>query len=222
MMNIKRIFLNNLGLKISALFVASFVWVLITGKERSYIERTIEVNVEYVNVSKNIDIRYLRPESVRVKIRGSSNVIEKISPADFKLRVDLRGVRESTRLNLFTEDYLSMPEGTPVVSIHPKMIEISVEEFDSREVPVRVRYINRLPSGVRLMDRTVRPEKVTIFGYKSQIEDITTVSPVESVDLSKISGTQTLTLPLKKNESILKFVDTATVKVTLVVEKSSG
>ena len=221
-MMLKRIFLSNLGLKITALMLAFFVWILITGRERSYIERTIDVNVEYVNLSQNIDIRSMRPERVRVKVRGTSNEIEKMSPDDFKLRLDLMGVTETTKLNFFTEDYLDLPEGTPVVSIFPRMVEISVEEFLAREVPVRVRYTGMFKPGVRLIERTVRPEKVKIFGYKSQIQKITMVSPVEAIDLSKIDKTQTITLPLKKEEEILKFEDTETVEVTIVVETKDG
>ena len=95
---LKRIFLGNLGLKIAALVLAFFVWILITGKERSYIERTIDIDVEFVNVSQNIDIRYIRPERIKVEVRGTSNEVNSLSPEDFKLRVDLMGVNETTKL----------------------------------------------------------------------------------------------------------------------------
>jgi YbbR domain-containing protein len=221
-MMLQRIFLSNLGLKITALVLAFFVWILITGKERSYIERTFDIDVEFVNVSQNIDIRYIRPESVKVEVRGTSNEVNSLSPDVFKLRVDLMGVNETTKLNFFTEDYLESPEGAPVVSIRPKMIEISVEEFLVKEVPVRVKYSKMFKPGVRLIERTVRPDKVRILGYKSQIQNIDMVSPVDSIDLSKIEETQTITLPLKKEEEILKFEDTDTVEVTIVVETRDG
>jgi YbbR domain-containing protein len=217
-MKLKRLFFNNFGLKLTALLFAIFVWIQITGKERSYIEKTVEVNAEYINVSKNIDVRSVRPEKALVKIKGTSSEVNSISSEDFKLRVDLKGIRGSTKLNFFTEDYLTFPEGANIVSIQPKMIEIIVEELMTKEVQVKVRYVNMFKPGIKLISRSIKPEKVKIVGYKSQIQMINMVYSIESIDLSQITESKTIKLPLKKSEEILKFENTDQVEVSIVVE----
>ena len=218
-MMVKKIIFNNFGLKLTALLIALFVWIQITGKERLYVEKTFDIDVEYINVSENIDVRIVRPEQIKVKVRGTANEIRNISSDDFKVRVDLRGIREEMRLNLFTEDYLVTPEGTQVVSVHPKMIEMKVEEFMSKEVPVKIQFKNSLPPGVRIKEVLVRPSKVKIFGYRSQIQTVNRVSGLESIDRSKITDTITITVPLKKQQEIIKFEGAESVEVTAVVEK---
>jgi YbbR domain-containing protein len=218
-MTLKKLIFNNLGLKIFALLIAFSVWLAITGKQRGYLEKSMEIDVEYFNVSQNIDVRNVRPEKARITVRGTSKEISRMGPENFKLRIDLAGISEGTRISLFTEDYLQIPENTQIVSIHPKMIEITIEEFMSQEVPIRVLYKGRLPEGVRLVDRYITPEKVTIFGYKSQIMDIDIIYASQSVDLSEISGTRTIKIPLKKSEEIIRFEDTEEIEVTVVVEK---
>lgn len=217
-MNIRKILFNNLGLKITAMLIAFSVWLSITGKQRAYLEKSMEIDVEYFNVSQNIDVRSVRPEKVRIKVKGTSKEISRMGPENFKLRIDLAGINEGTRMSFFIEDYLRIPEGTEIVSIHPKMIEMTLEEFISSEVPIRVLYKGRLQPGIRLIERNINPEKVQVFGYKSQIVDIDTIYASQSVDLSRITRTRTFKIPLKKSEEIIRFEDAEEVEVTVVVE----
>jgi YbbR domain-containing protein len=217
-MNFKKLIFNNLSLKLVALLIALFVWVLISGKQRAYQERSLDVNVEYFNVSQNLDVRNVRPEKVRVVVKGAAKEITRLEPDSIKLSVDLEGISESTRLSMFTEDYLVLPEKIEIVSVHPRMIEISTEEFMSREVPVRVLYKGKFKRGVRLIDRKVTPEKVKIFGYKSKILTIDTVYAQDSINLADISETSSYKLPLKKSEEIIRFEGHESVDVTVVVE----
>lgn len=217
-MNLKKLIFNNLSLKVVALLIALFVWVLITGKQRAYQQRSLDVNVEYFNISQNLDVRNVRPEKVRVVVKGAAKEITRLEPDSIRLSVDLAGISEGTRLSMFTEDYLVMPEKIEIVSVHPRMIEIGIEEFMSREVPVRVLYKGKFPKGVRLIDRKVTPEKVRIFGYKSKILTIDTVYAQDSINLADITETATYKLPLKKIEEIIRFENHESVEVTVVVE----
>jgi len=221
-MNIRRVLFNNLGLKMVALAIAVLVWVLITGKQRTYEEKTFEVAVEYFNVSKNIDVRTVRPDKVRIKVRGTTREIRQVVDEDFRLRVDLAVVNHSTRMNLFAEDYLTFAKDLEMLSIHPKMIEVEVEEFMRKEVPVRVRYRGRMPNGVVLLNRTLKPEKVVVFGYRSQIQNVTVVNAERDIHLDTIERTRTFRIPLQKTEEILRFEDADTVEVVIEVENRNA
>ena len=150
-MKIKKFVTNNFGLKVTALFLAFFVWAMITGKERSYSERVLEVRVECLNVSDNIDVSSVKPEKVRLTVKGTSKELKKITPEDFKIKIDLKDVTEGTRLNYFTEDYLQSPEEIQNMSVHPRMIEITVKEFITKEDFVWVKFKGRLKRGIRLI-----------------------------------------------------------------------
>jgi YbbR domain-containing protein len=217
-MKIKNIIFSNFNLKISAFLVALLTWILITGKERTYLEETIDVNVEYFNVSNDIDVKNINPEKVRVKVKGISTEMKKIDLKDFKLKIDLKGTNQSMKLNKFTRDYLEYPVNVNVVSVYPQWIEITIEEFFIKEVPVKVKYTGIFGKGIKLIKRSVRPEKVKIYGYKSQIKDIDMVYTAESIDLSKIDKTTTFKLLLEKREEILKFKDSEEVEATIAVK----
>ena len=221
-MEMKKFITNNFGLKVTALFLALFVWVLISGKERSFAEKTLNINVEYFNVSENIDVSNVRPERIRITLRGTSKELGNITAADFKLRIDLKDISEGNRLNYFAEDHLQFLGGGKLSDynprIQPRMIEVIIKELVTREVSVRVMYKGKLKPGVILLTRKIVPDKVRIFGYKSEIANITIVEGSGFVELSEIDKTTTLKIPLKKVKEILRFEDTDYVEVFLTVE----
>jgi YbbR domain-containing protein len=208
---------KNLGLRFVALMAAVLVWAMISGRERSYSEKTMDINVEYFGIQEKIDVRSVRPDKVRIKVRATSQQLNKITTDDFKIRINLQDVSEGTH-NYWTENYLQFPEGIEIITIQQKMIEVTVKEFITREVPTRVRYKGRMKPGIRLIDRRLVPEKVKIFGYKSQITNIQEVEATEWVNLSEISESTVIKIPLKKQAEILKFEDTDVVEVHITVE----
>lgn len=204
-----------------ALFLATLVWAIITGKERSYEEKTIEVSPEYYNVNPSIVVSSVIPYNVRIKVRGTSNQLEKISEDNFKIRIDLERIKENSRFNVFAEDALQYPTDIAILSIQPKMIEITTTEISTREVPVKVRYVGQLKSGVVILERRITPNKIKIFGYKSQVFNINEVEAAEYIDLSDITKSETFSLPLKKVKEIIRFEGNDFVTVSIIVENKN-
>lgn len=217
---LNKLFTANLGLKAIALFMAILVWAMITGKERSYAEKNLECRVEYVNVAKNIDVSNVKPEKVRLRLKGTSNELARISPEDLKIIIDLKDITEGTRINYFTEDYIQLPkgiQGIQILATQPRMIEITTREFITKEANVRIRYKGKVPNGIRLIDRRVVPEKIKISGYKPDIESINSIDGVEFVNLSDINENKTIKVLLKKEKEILRM-DTDEVEIFIEVE----
>ena len=221
-MSIKNYVFNNFGLKVTAMVVAFFVWVMIAGSEKSFIEKTIKVDVVYTNVPENINVLSVRPDKVRFKVQGTAKQWDRISTGDFKVNIDLTGVTENKPLNYFTEDHLEYPSGVKLLSMHPKMVEVTVREFITVEVGIRVRYKGKLPNGVKLLARKLVPNKVKITGYKSQIAGIKTIEAEEVVNLADIQESVNLRIPLRANKDIIRFEGSDMVEVRVTVENTTG
>ena len=215
--NLKKLMFNNLGLKAGALVLAVLVWAVISGRERTFSEKTLKIPVEVLNVSENMEVVNLRPEEVTVSLKGASKLVAAISPESHAIKIDLKNIKGSDKLNYFAEDYLDIPKGVLLVSIHPKMIEVYVEEFAMREVPVKIRFRGRLPLQLKLKSAKVIPDRVTIMGYKSQINDIEVVL-TDEVDLATIGASQSRRLALKQTRDILRFRDHTEVELQLEIE----
>ena len=216
-MNFRDIVMNNKGLKLTAFILAVSVWVFISGRERTYLEKNFIINIEHSNVSEMIDVQN-RPDTVRIMIRGTSEEIDKISEKDFNISIDLNNVEERSKLTMFTEDHLTFPEGIEIISINPKIFEVTVREFYYKEVPIRVLYTGRLPRGVALVERKLNPEKVKIFGYKSEIKNIDMIYGTDKINLSEINESSVISISLEKREEILRFEGYESVQVSLKVK----
>ncbi len=216
-MNFRDIVMNNKGLKLTAFLLAVSVWIFISGRERTYLEKSFVINIENSNVSEMIDVQD-RPDTVRIMVRGTAEEIGKISEKDFNISIDLNDVKNSTKLTIFTEDHLTFPEDVEIISINPKIFEVIVREFYYKEVPVRILYTGRLPKGVALIERKINPDKVKIFGYKSEIKNINTVYGTGKINLSEITENSVISISLEKREEILRFEEYDSIEVTLKVK----
>lgn len=214
---LKKLLFNNWGLKTGAMLLAILVWAIISGRERTFSEKTLKIPVEVFNVSANVEVVNLRPEEVTVALKGASKFVAAVSPESNPIKIDLKNIKESSKLNYFAEDYLELPKGVLLVSIHPKMIEVFVEEFAMREVPVKIRFRGRLPLNLKLKSAKVIPDRVTVMGYKSQINDIAVVL-TEEVDLDQVGASLSRPLALKQTRDILKFRDHPDVELQLEIE----
>ena len=214
---LKKLFLNNWGLKTSALLLAILVWAIISGQEKTYSEKTLKIPIEIINVSPNLEVVNLQPEELRVSLKGTANLISEIRPENMAIKIDLKNINESSKLNYFAEDYLEIPQGIQIISLHPKMIEVYVEEFDTKEVPVKIRFRGQLKDTLKLKEAKVIPDRVTIIGFKSQLSDITMVM-TEEVNLNEIEESQKRKVALKQTRNILKFRDRRDVDLLLEIE----
>lgn len=219
--NLKKLILNNLGLKTGALVLAVLVWGIISGRERTFSEKTLKIPVEVFNVSDNAEVVSLRPEEVTVSLRGASKFVAAVTTESNPIKIDLKNVKESSKLNYFAEDYLEIPDGVQLISIHPKMIEVYVEEFATKDVPIKIRFRGRLPEPLKLKAARVVPDRVTIIGYKSQINGIDVVL-TEEVNLNEVGQSLTRLIALKQTRDILKFKDRRQVELQLEIEDRSA
>jgi len=218
MKKINQLLFKNLSLKITALLLAFLFWAIISGREKTFAERTLKIPVEVVNVPGNIEARTVRPEEVRITLQGPANVVNELNPENLGIRIDLKDVFESSKLNFFSEDYINIPAGIKIVSIHPKMIEIYAEEFVTKVVPVKLRWRGKLRDTLRLKETKFSPETVAVIVYQSQDHLVTQILS-EEIDLAEIERTATLKVPLRQTTNVLKFVDRKDVDVAVVIEK---
>jgi YbbR domain-containing protein len=213
---LKKLFLNNWGLKTSALLLAVLVWAIVSGREKAYSEKTLTIPIEITNVSPNVEVVNLQPEDARVALKGTANLVAKIRPENMAIKIDLKNINVSSKLNYFAEDYLEIPQGIEVISIHPKMIAVYVEEFETKELPVKIHFRGKLKASLKMTEARVFPDRVTIIGYKSQLGDITTVY-TEEVNLDEIEASQNRKIALKQTRNILKFRDRRDVNLQLEI-----
>lgn len=122
---LRRLFLHNAGLKLLSLLTASFLWAAYTAEPR--VEVGYDVPVEYVRIAEDMEIGPDTPARVHVRLRGRSQVLRRLVPADIAVRVNLTGVQAGEMVYRPAADQLELPPGVELISITPSELRIQLQ-----------------------------------------------------------------------------------------------
>lgn len=114
---------NNWHLKLVALLAAFLLWSAYTSEPAA--EVAYVVPIEFRNVPPNLELSGDIPAQVRLRVRGRSALLRRLSPADLGISVDLAGAKPGEMLIELTPDMVETPYGSTVVRIAPAEFHLS-------------------------------------------------------------------------------------------------
>jgi YbbR domain-containing protein len=173
---------RNLGLKILALALASLLWVTVAGEH--VVERSLRVPLEFRNIPEALEIVGNTPDTVDVRLRGSSAVLSRVQAGEIVAVLDLSSARAGSRLFHIRNDEVRAPFGVEVSQVIPSTLALELEKSARRKVPV-VPPIEGEPAPGFVVGRwSVDPPTVEIVGPDSHVRQVAeaTTEPVSVKD----------------------------------------
>ena len=189
---------RHLGLKMLALALATLLWVTVAGEH--IVERSLRVPLEFRNIPGQLEIVGDPPDTVDVRVRGSSAILSRVQPGEIVAVLDLSAARAGSRLFHIRADEVRAPFGVEVAQVVPPTIAIEVERSARRRIPVVPAVqgepapgfvagrISAEPATVEIVgpDTRVRQiaeattEPVSVAGARSRVRDVVTVGVADS------------------------------------------
>ena len=123
MRSLRQAVFHNWGLKLLALAISFSLWAVYTAEP--FAEVTYNVSLAFVNTPAGLDLAAV-PADVRVRVRGRSGLLRRITPSEASISVDLTGSAAGDKLVQLTPDVVAVPYGVTVVRINPAQIHISL------------------------------------------------------------------------------------------------
>jgi YbbR domain-containing protein len=173
---------RHLGLKVLALALASLLWLTIAGEH--VVERTLRVPLEFRNMPEALEIVGNTPETVDVRLRGSSALLSRLQPGEIVAVLDLSSARAGSRLFHVRRDDVRSPFGVEVGQVVPSTLAIELEKSARRRVAV-VPATDGDPAPGYVVGRiTADPPTVEIVGPDSRVKQVAeaTTEPVSVKD----------------------------------------
>ena len=173
---------RNLGLKLVALALSSVLWLTLAGEH--VVERSLRVPLAFGNIPDALEIVGDAPDSVDVRLRGSSAVLSRVQPGEVVAVIDLATARAGSRLFHIRTDEVRAPYGVEVSQVSPATLALVLEKSARRKVPV-VPAIEGDPAPGFVVGRvTADPETVEIIGPESRVRQVAeaTTEPVSVKD----------------------------------------
>lgn len=168
-----RLFGTPLLLAVVSLIAAIVLWVAVTEAENPTVVRDFSgsLEVQAVNIPEGIAVASFSERVVTVRISAPEDVIRRLTPADFRVEVDLAGVNPTVST---TEQrvIVSMVQrrDVQVLEVTPAVVTVRLEPLATRTVPVQANFIGTLPQGFERGDVEVQPGQVRIVGARSLVD----------------------------------------------------
>ena len=114
---------RNLGLKLLSICIAALLWLVVAGEHVA--ERVLRVPVELQNLPGDLEVVSNPPDTVEVRIRGSSGALGRLGPGQIAAVIDLRTARTGRRLFHLTPAMVSAPYGLETVQVSPATLTMT-------------------------------------------------------------------------------------------------
>lgn len=169
---------RQLGLKLLAVVLASVLWLTVAGEH--VVERSLRVPLEFRNIPEALEIVGNAPDSVDVRLRGSSAVLSRVQAGEIVAVIDLATARAGSRLFHIRANEVRAPYGVEVAQVVPSTLALELEKSARRRVPV-VPAVEGDPAPGFVVGRVIAdPATVEIVGPDSRVKQVAqaTTEPV--------------------------------------------
>jgi len=170
---------RHLGLKAVAIVLAGLLWLTVAGDH--FVERSMRVPLEFRNIPDNIEIVGAPPETVDVRLRGSSALLARIEPREIVAVLNLSTARPGSRMFHLRVDEVRAPYGVEVAQVIPGTLAIDLEKSGRRTVPIVPALDGEPAPGFVIGRVTSEPATIDVEGPESRLRQLTgaTTEPVE-------------------------------------------
>lgn len=205
---------RNLGLKFLSICIACLLWLVVAGER--VVERVLRAPVEFQNLPEGLELVGIPPDTVEVRLRGSSGALSRIAPGDMAAVLDLRTARPGRRLFHVTPSQITVPYGIEVVQAGPSTLTVEFEMTGLRTVPVEPVVEGKPADGFAVTKVTSEPKTVEVTGPESALSRLSgaVTEPVSVANQSR-SVKEVVTIGVLDASIRLRSPQTAVVTVTI-------
>jgi YbbR domain-containing protein len=205
---------RNLGLKFLSTLVATMLWLIIAGER--VVERVMRAPVEFQNLPAGLEIVGDAPDTIDVRLRGSSGALSRMTAGDMAAVIDLVTARPGQRLFHITPGQVNVPYGVEIVQVGPSTLTMEFELSGIRQVPVEPNVDGRPAPGYEVIKITSDPATVEVAGPESALKRLQAAitEPVSVVDQTR-TVREVVNIGVPNATLRLRTPQTAVVTVTI-------
>lgn len=209
-----RFSIRNLGLKMLSICIAALLWLVVAGER--VVERVLRVPVELQNLPPGLEVISNPPETVEVRVRGSSGSLGRMVTGDVSVVIDLRAARTGRRLFHLTPTQVSTPYGMEAVHVAPATLTMDFETTGVRVIRVVPTIDGEPARGYEIVSVVAEPPTVEVSGPESVLMELqeALTEPV-LVDGQTATVREVVTVGVTESSVRVRSPQTTTVTVTI-------
>jgi YbbR domain-containing protein len=205
---------RNLGLKFLSMLVAALLWLVVAGER--VVERVMRAPVEFQNLPAGLELVGDPPDTVEVRLRGSSGALSRVGVGDMSAVIDLSTARPGRRLFHLTQNQVIVPYGLQIVQVGPSTVTMEFEASAIRRVHVEPDIDGRPAPGFEVTSVKAEPDTVEVAGPETALKRLQAAitEPVSVADQTR-TVREVVTIGVPDPTLRLRVPQTAVVTVTI-------
>lgn len=203
-----------------SLLIMTGIWFGFTRSHDTII--ALNVPIEYVNRPANFEILDCSVDEVRVQLYGSSALIKSLRTGQVQVRINLSKATEGRTIFPITQESILLPPGVFLNKVQPATIEVTLDVPITKELPIQVDWVGRLPENLIMTKANLASDKVKVIGGSKILEKASAIYTAP-VRLDNITKSGSLTTSIVLTPPSLKLTSSSTDRVTVqyVIEERS-
>lgn len=213
----KRYVLHNFGLKLLSLVLAAGLWFLISRDEQPS-EVALRAPIVFQNVPTQLEIASESIPEAQIRVRGPERVIRQLQANEVHAEIELADAKPGERTYDLTQQQVRHPRDVTVVQVVPSQLHVAFDTRQTREVEIHPRVTGTFPDGEQIVKVDADPARITISGPKHHVEKVDWAT-TDPIDATGTRGNGTFTTNVYVADPLVQVVQTATIRVTVTVQK---
>jgi len=207
---------RNLWLKLLSLVLAFALWYVVAGEQGAEIAFTVPI--EFRNVREGLEILKESVEQVDVRVRGSSEIVRRLTPQEIQVAVDLSGFEPGERTVYLAADRVTAPFGARVTRITPASLRIELDETKTADVRIVPRIVGAPADGFELRAVRLTPVAVRLLGPASRLTHVEQVT-TEPISVQGLREAYTRPVEVHLEDPLIRVDEMSKVVATLDVRE---
>ena len=209
---------KNLVWKLVSLLLAILLWLAYTSTPD--VVTTYTAPIVYRNLASGWMVTGNSPENVHLELRGTPARLTPASLADAVVLFDLGNVNTTHQERTFTiaESNLNLPPGVEFLRAVPSQLRLRLARMAAKEVPVEIQLSGSLPSGYRIREQSVSPDRLRVAGPEARISTVSQVQ-TDPIELRYLSRSGEHRVDAFVDDPQVHFESSPAVTVKLTIER---
>ena len=211
---LRRINVENKGLKLLSLFLAIFLFA-VSRQPKSDI-RLIDLPLQFSDTMSGVEISGVVDRKVSVQLRGPRDLIRSLTSNQISVIANVSNKESGDRVVQLRPSDVQCPDGIEVRQIEPASIRLRLEPTMKKSVKIEPHFMGEVASGKEVYLTTVDPPAIEIEGPQSQIEKVNQIL-TESVNLYGRNNNFSTTVDLETPHTSVRFLRQGPFKLSVEI-----
>ncbi|MCK5237331.1 MAG: YbbR-like domain-containing protein [Deltaproteobacteria bacterium] len=213
----KRLFTENVGLKLLALAFSIAIWFFVVGeKQQSEFGMLIPLGLK--GIPEDMVMISEPPKDIEVRVAGAKLYMTNLSPSQVSAVLDLSEIEPGSNVLRIEADSFKMPRGVKVVNVSPTTVTIKMERLAKASLPIKVTLTGEVAEGYEVSGIEVEPGEVEILARKKVLKKLKELS-TEAIDITAATLAIEEEILIDIDGKNIKAVTPNAVKVTITVSE---